>query len=71
MFGSVFFFILLCEVECITSFFTLRDGITPDNLCSFILNFNKGILVFFFGKISGDLQKLFGKVFPGFEFGQN
>lgn len=26
---------------------------------------------FFFGKILGDLQKVFDKVFLGFEFGQN
>lgn len=46
----MFFFILLYELECITSFFTLTDGITLDDLCSFILNFNKWILVFFLVK---------------------
>lgn len=42
----MFFFILLYELECVTSFFSLRAGITLDDLCSFILNFTNEYLFF-------------------------
>lgn len=44
----MFFFVVLCILECITAFSTFRAGIILDDLKLINSVFNKWVLVFFF-----------------------